>query len=320
MFRGISRRKERELAYEFTPLESIGEGVARCAREELDGAIQALGEDIQEDPVDAVHTARKAIKKERALLRLARAALPSERRAQDNARLRDVARTLSEVRDADVMVQTVENLAGRFTGQLPAATFTAVRDGLRESGASQRARADIGKLAQSAASELAELRLEAGEWDLEGDGWNVIQSGLKVTYRRGRKALRKAHHDPSDEQLHAWRKRVKDHWYHLRLLTTVCGPIVGGAAQEADRLADVLGEDHDLGVLRERLVEAAADPGAANAQSLLPLIDHRREQRQGEAWQVGRRLYAEKPRTFERRLHRLWKAGQIARNLRTEVS
>lgn len=307
------------MAYEFTPQESIDEGVTRCAREQLDLAIEALGGEIQTNPVTAVHTARKAIKKERALLRLARGSLPSDQRARDNARLRGIARTLSQARDADVMVQTVDKIAERFTGQLPASSFDAVRDGLRESSASQKARADLTKQAEAAVQELADLRLQAGEWELGDEGWAVIKSGLKRAYRRGGKALRAAHAEPSDEQLHAWRKRVKDHWYHLRLLAAVCGPIVDGAAQEADRLSDVLGEDHDLGLLRATLADEPADLAAVDGDSLVPLIDHRREELQAEAWQIGRRLYAEKPKAFERRLHLLWEAGQMPRNLRTET-
>jgi len=105
----------------------------------------------------------------------------------------------------------------------------------------------------------------------------------------------------------------------VRLLATVCGPIVGGAAQEADRLSDVLGDDHDLGVLRATLAEESPALAAVDVDSLLPLIGHRREELQAEAWHLGRRLYAEKAKTFERRLHRLWQAGQMPRTLRTET-
>jgi hypothetical protein len=46
-----------------------------------------------------VHNARKAIKKERSLLRLARGAMPSEQRRRENAALREAARRLSTARD-----------------------------------------------------------------------------------------------------------------------------------------------------------------------------------------------------------------------------
>ena len=288
----------------------------RCASEQLERAVQSLGEELATDPVEAVHSARKAIKKERALLRLARGSLSADQRSRDNARLRDVGRTLSGLRDADVMVLTVETLADRFSGAVPPSTFASVRDALRQSSASQQAGAAITALAGAALTELSELRVQVASWDLREDGWAVIKGGLKLTYRCGRTTLRVAQADPSTERLHAWRKRVKDHWYHLRLLATVCGPIVGGAAQEADRLSDLLGEDHDLGVLSETLAEGSVGLSAADLDSFLPLIDDRREELQAEAWPIGRRLYNEKPGAFERRLRRLWQAGQMKRNLR----
>jgi CHAD domain-containing protein len=307
------------MAFELTAAETIAEGVRRCAREQLDGAIQALDKELESDPVEAVHSARKAIKKERALLRLARGSLPRGQRIRDDARLRDVGRTLSGARDADVMLQTVENLGERFRGELPESTFAAVRTHLLEAATAHGGRDGIVALAQAAIGELTELRAHTSDWGLGDEDWDAIRSGLRRTYRRGREAFRIAAASRSTEDLHAWRRRVKDHWYHLRLLTASCGPIVGGAAQEADRLSDVLGEDHDLSVLSQVLSERSGELEGIEIDPLMALIDRRRGELQVEAWQIGGRLYVEKPRRFERRLRGLWKAGQVVRNLRPEV-
>jgi CHAD domain-containing protein len=218
-----------------------------------------------------------------------------------------------------VMLQTAEKLGGRFRGELPASTLAAVRTHLLEAAAAHRGRDGTAALARAAIEELAELRAHTSDWDLGGDGWDVIQSGLRFSYRRGREAFRIAVARRSTEDLHAWRRRVKDHWYHLRLLTAICGPIVGGAAEEADRLSDVLGEDHDLSVLSQVVAEHSAELEGAEIDSLIALIDRRRGELQDEAWQIGGRLYVEKPRRFEGRLRGLWKAGRMARNLRPEV-
>lgn len=57
------------MAYRFEPDESVREAFARCAGEELDHAMRTLSEKLETEPADAVHAARKAIKRERALLR-----------------------------------------------------------------------------------------------------------------------------------------------------------------------------------------------------------------------------------------------------------
>ena len=109
-----------------------------------------------------------------------------------------------------------------------------------------------------------------------------------------------------ERDLHAWRKRVKDLWYHVRLLEPLSPGALHGYAGEAHHLSDLLGEDHDLAVLRETLLADGAVP--ADLDSVVTLIDHRREQLQAEALQVGARLYVEKPKAFRRRIRAYWKA------------
>ena len=149
------------------------------------------------------------------------------------------------------------------------------------------------------------------EWPLRQSGWKALEPGLLRSYVRGRKALATAHREPTVENLHEWRKRVKDLWYHLRLLTPLAPGIVGGQAEEAHRLSDLLGDDHDLAVLRAAL-ETGAGALAVDLDAVNGLIDHRREQLQAEALHVGARLYAESPSAFGRRLHRYWKTWRAA--------
>lgn len=298
------------MAYRFNPQESVNEAVTRCAREQLDRATRELSTGTEADPVKAVHSARKALKKERSLLRLIRGAVPSSERNRANAALRDAARGLSSARDADVMVQALDEVERRFAGQLPRTTFSAVRDQLELASRSERASA-VGSAASAAVKEFASVQARIDGWTLERGGWRAIDPGLTWTYRRGRKAHREAQSEPSLENLHDWRKRVKDLWYQLQLLAPVCGPAVRGQAKDAHRLADLLGDDHDLGVLRATL-ERMRPELAVDIDALLRLLDVRREQLVAEATHVGERVYPEKPAAFRRRIRRQWKAGRAA--------
>jgi fibrillarin-like rRNA methylase len=49
------------------------------------------------------------------------------------------------------------------------------------------------------------------------------------------------------------------------------------------------------------------------AATAVELIDHRREQLQTEAMQVGERVYTERPTAFIRRNDRYWKASRAGR-------
>src|SRR5436853_4554026 len=57
-----------------------------------------------------IHRARKELKRARAHLRLLRSAIGKTAYRRENARLRDVARPLREVRDAQALLKTVDDL------------------------------------------------------------------------------------------------------------------------------------------------------------------------------------------------------------------
>lgn len=293
------------MAYKFDAEEPVQEAVVRCAAEQLDHAVGELSERINDDPVRAVHNARKAIKKERSLLRLARGVIASEDRRRENAALREAARELSGTRDADVMTATLDDLADRYAGQVPAKTFDAIREQLR----SPSGRRPDSALQARAVQELGALRVRVDDWKLVGGGWKAIEGGLLRSYTRGRKAFARARGERSVENLHAWRKRVKDLWYQQRLLGPICGPGARGQAKDAHRLADLLGDDHDLALLRQELApnEMAV---AVDLHAVVELVDHRRGELQTEAMALGERVYADSPKAFRRRMRRSWRAGR----------
>ncbi len=88
-------------------------------------------------------------------------------------------------------------------------------------------------------------------WPLNGDGWDLIGPGLQRTYRRRRKRLRDVEGNATVTNLHEWRKRVKDLWYQLRLIRRAEPELFGHLVRDADDLADHLGVDHDLALLRD---------------------------------------------------------------------
>lgn len=292
------------MSYQLETDEAVCEAIRRCAREQLDRAVGELSENLGEVPVEAVHRARKAVKKERSLLRLARGAMPVEQRRRENLALRDAARKLSAVRDADVLIETLNQLSEHFAGQLPHSTFEAIGQRLRQRGQMARSVLD-----SHAADELELVRLRVDGWELVHGGWAALEPGLVRSYRNGRKVFARTRRSPSMEDLHAWRKRTKDLCYQERLLAPSCGPAVRGHASDAHRLANLLGDAHDLDVLRETLTLGQIDVGVDLA-AVVSLIDHRRLELQTEAIQLGKRVYAENPKAFRQRTRRCWKAGR----------
>jgi CHAD domain-containing protein len=107
------------------------------------------------------------------------------------------------------------------------------------------------------------------------------------------------------ETVHEWRKRVKDLWYQLRLVRKAWPDQLDPLAEDAHALADQLGDHHDLTVLAADLAgrEELAESGV-----LAALIERRQSELLDAALKLGARLYAEKPKAFERRLGSYWAA------------
>ena len=81
-------------------------------------------------------------------------------------------------------------------------------------------------------------------------------------------------------------------------------------ADEVHRLTDLLGDDHDLAVLADE-VQSAGETSDDRAD-LLAAIDRRRADLQAEAFKLGARVYAEKPKAFRRRMEALLEAWRGA--------
>ena len=155
--------------------------------------------------------ARKDMKKLRALLRLVRGELGDEVYRSESAAFRDAGRELAGLRDADVMLATLESLG------LPPEDVGPLRQGLE----AHKFRTAAGGRAQAAEARHRDAhrrtrprgRLAARDRRLRG-----LRGRATAHLPPGPARLRTARKDPTAENLHEWRKRVKDLWYHLALL------------------------------------------------------------------------------------------------------
>jgi CHAD domain-containing protein len=283
--------------------EAVPKGIARIARGRIDHALDELEGRTDSSPEEAVHEARKDMKKLRAVLRLVRSEVGGDVYRRENALFRDAGRELSSVRDADVMLATLAKLED----ELPAEAAGDLRQALE----AHRIRTSAGARSQAStqvAEMLAGARQRIDSWPLDDDGFDAVAGGLERIYRRGRRDFRRARREPSTENLHEWRKRAKDLWYHLSILRDTWRPVMESLADEAHVLSERVGDDHDLAVLLAWADENAPD----TVEELAEPVGRRRAQLQAEAFAIGARLYADKPRAFMRRLERWWDASAAA--------
>ncbi|MGA7271326.1 MAG: CHAD domain-containing protein [Acidimicrobiia bacterium] len=303
--------------------EPLGEGLQRLSVSQLESAVHSL-RDRGDDVDEAVHEARKALKRLRAILRLVRAEIGDKAYRYENRTLRDAGRLISEVRASAVTVETVTGLAARFEGSLPIDVFDDLGERLDERALRIRRRV----IHESDAVDRVIATLERARARFSGwpvgetekrvygsairNSYKAIAPGLEQTYGRGRGEMKQALRRPTARNFHLWRKRVKYLRHQVELLYPLWPEVMDANAAALDRLGAILGEEHDLAELLSLLsVNPDLCPDAVDRALFAALAQHRRAELQRAAQILGTRVYAEKPGRFVARIGSYWDATRI---------
>jgi len=301
------QKTRKDTRYRFEVHEKPSQGIRRMALEQIDKALDLLaspGRQIDE----AIHDARVCFKKVRALLRLIKEEIGARRFKEENTRFREAGRRLSEVRDSAVVIETFDKLIKEPDG-LSKQDFEAMRASL--------VRAEATPVAQKAqamsqvAAALTTARTTVADWPIEHSGFAALGPGLRAVYRTGRARLEKARNNPTTENLHELRKRVKDLGYQIRVLRPAWPRMLKQISSEVKELGDDLSEHHDLSVLREAVLGTPGlDTRTDHLEKILALINRRQWELRFQAMPLGERVYVEKPLAFVRRVKGYWEAWQ----------
>ncbi len=282
--------------------EPFGPQVGALAEVQLTRAIEGLRMPEADGVDHTVHDVRRRLKKVRALLRLARPAMAGGY-GSANADLRDAARDLSALRDAHALIGTFDELVGAsHVDRVDRAAVEAIRRAL-----ATRASRAVGEEAVNIRLRRAVERLEAvreriPRWRFDDDP-ALLAAGVADTYGRGRAAFRASARSRDDARLHEWRKRAKYGWEHAGLIAAIAPSVMEPLARSLKELADALGDDHDLAVLRQTLRASPEDVGVAMAD-VITVLDAVRADLQDRSLRLGSRVYAEPPGAFARRIGR----------------
>jgi CHAD domain-containing protein len=277
---------------------------------------------------EAVHTTRKSTKKIRALLRLVRYEIGEKVYHFENQAMRDTARMLTGVRSAAVMTNALDNLELLYGSFLAEGTFEEAHERLEANRARVETRAmeDL-ELVPRVVANLERAHSRYTSWPTDSharevygtgirDRYSSIGPGLKATYRRGRSEMVMAYHNPSPANFHRWRKRVKYLKHQMEIMTPLWPEVVLGMAITLDRMAELLGEDHDLVDLLQSLTERPElCPKPIERSLLRALAEQRRSDVQTASRILGRRIYAESPAGLKGRFGAYWESMELARGM-----
>lgn len=282
------------MKYELRTDQSLGKNLLRIFRQQVDGGLAlARGERKPKDTL--VHELRKHLKKARAVLRLLREQIGGDLFRREDRRLRDVGRLMTEIRDAEVRLQTMR--------QLEQATHHHYRSYQRIkrllAAELENFLAAFAGWEKKAVRLLERARRASKQWSRDNYRWPQMRRAMQETYKSGRKALATARSEPSAENIHQLRKQTKLLGYQMRLLRPWNNLVVGGVIKELTQLGHLLGRVHDLVFLGDRLrLERSESHWRKQDDELLDLIENSKADLQRDGIEMAERFFAERPSRF----------------------
>src|SRR5213594_188225 len=287
------------MSYQLRNGETLGDNLSRICRKQIEAAICIAKDEVKTDDTP-VHEMRKHLKKARGALRLVRKEIGHGLFREQDRCLRDVGRLTSEIRDAEVRLQTVRQLQE----------------------VTQRHRRNAyGKLEAMLTLELENFMAAFAEWQTQAvpmlehagsgiDHWTLdqfsckqLRGAVQASYKQARKALAKATANPTTENFHAFRTKAKTLWYQLRILRPINPIVLKTLSDDLRSLGDLLGRAHDLSFLGERLrSEHGKSKWQREGQRLLAVIEVSQSDLQRGAAELAEHFFAERPRDFGSRI------------------
>jgi CHAD domain-containing protein len=283
------------MSYELGENESLGHSLRRLIRKQVELAI-AIAKGERETNHTPVHETRQHLKKARAALRLVRKEVGRGLFRKLDRCLRDVGRLVSEIRDAEVRLQTVRQFQGITQRQGRAGYRNLETMLILEL---ENFMAAFAEWQTQAVPILEAVQLQIENAAIEQASPKQVRRAVQKAYKCGRDALATAKENPSAENFHEVRREAKMLWYQLRILRPVNRVVLKTLTDDLDSLGHLLGQAHDLNFLAERLEpERGTAAWQREGHKLLALIEVSQSDLQRGAAELAERFFAERPRDF----------------------
>jgi len=289
------------LNYSISYKLSVQDSIQKIANELIKESIsECRSKQLTND--DIIHSVRKKCKRIRGLLRIVRPNIGNLYR-NENQFYRDLAHNLSDARDRRVIIETLEKLGSLTKNK---SHFDMFQDIIQKKEESNRL-FNISKLVKEFELTIADSLKGIKNWQLEEKKFNSLKGGLGKTYRRGKNAMINTFQNPTTENYHEWRKRVKYHYFHLEFLIPVWENIISEHCNEVHRLSEMLGYDHDLCILKELINSDPKLIENSRARRIISdTIDVEQIDLRIKIKLLGKKVFAEKARQLLKRLEQYW--------------
>jgi len=283
--------------------ETLSFGLKRITLELIDKSVFNLAKgngSFNED----IHDTRKNFKKVRTVQRLIRSNIGEESFQLENSFYRDAGRTLSDLRDSTVLIYTFDKLLKNSELEMSNFDFSVFKNFLIEKQKTIRiAKSKKSAVINSLSTDLLLARSRVFDWPLSGDNFKLIKKDLQLIYEQGQNYMYAVFSEAIKENVHEWRKRVKDLWYSIRILSNLWPEIMSPLVILLGKLSDALGDANDLFLLKERIISNQSKfKDDQHTRELINFIDRRIIDLLREARSIGRKIYSEDSKYFVGRM------------------
>jgi len=297
------------MSYRLDPAMPMSEALRSVALSETELAQTSLS--TPSDRHTGVHSARKCFKRLRSLLLLARPGMPEPVFANLTARVARIGKGLAAARDAQALLDAVDKLETNTEPGLGEGPMQSVRGWLHK-----RRHAAEQALEQTTASEamrlLLELRPGFAGLTVYPDDFTPLSKGLERCYRDSRQHFKHVLDSDDAEEMHKWRKGVQHHWRQMQLLTPCWPSELSARAEAARALSQLLGDDHDIGMLMHLIATPTMTFGSPeDTAAFMKRCRKRHKALRKDAKVKGKRLFVEKPGPFAERIHAYWTTAAV---------
>ncbi len=257
----------------------------------------------------SIHATRKALKRCRSILRLARPGLSGKTFSTHDRAFRDIARLLSHDRDREVMTETLRLLAAKSAGDDKAALLAGL-DELNRINLNGVAHLATEEAIARAVALLQQQDRAIHRLTIKKARIRTLAEGFAATYAEGRKALKAAYRINDDEAFHTFRKALQHHWRHCQLLVPAWPDLMNVRISAARDLSQLIGNDHDLSLVIAHFKTAASSALDEEVRTrIVTAAKAEQAQLRAEVKPLARRLYALDPADMERQIIHLWPAA-----------
>jgi CHAD domain-containing protein len=287
-----------EPKFELILSQSVKGNMVRMMQEQYEN-IKSLCLSFEMNPDKHVHEIRKSFKRLRALLRLIKYDIGYSSYFRENCFCRDESKYISDLRDLKVFHENLTNLVEAHKNEIDIEVVELLQKKILDRKDQRFKEVVDGNIFQIIHDDVSLASERLKRFNFPNADFDIIHEGLFKIYKKGQEELYLVKNEPTVENYHNLRKRVKYLMYHMQIFQPVWPKYFKTTAKMLDKSADQLGLDHDYAELIKYINEINDTKfSEARKKQFINWLEKLRNDLQAPALATIEKIYAEKPELF----------------------